>query len=200
MDTYEKILSAGKHEFLDKGFNGASLRNIAARADVTTGALYGYFTDKEELFYKSVGDAPLQLREIFIKNQKEFTALPLEKKVSDAFSYSVEALLKFLKFIYENFDSFKLVICKSAGTNYENYIHSLVDIEIEYTLIFLNEIRGAKIMNVEIDETLLHILSSSYFHSVFETVEHDMPRDKAESYIHSLSSFFTAGWKKIWDI
>ena len=44
------LLQAGKQEFLEKGFQGASMRGIAARMGVTTGALYRYYTDKESLF------------------------------------------------------------------------------------------------------------------------------------------------------
>ena len=41
------ILSAGKKEFLEKGFQGASMRSIASSLAVTTGAIYRYYTDKE---------------------------------------------------------------------------------------------------------------------------------------------------------
>ena len=45
----EKLLEAGKQEFLERGFQGASMRSIAAAAGVTTGALYRYYTDKAAL-------------------------------------------------------------------------------------------------------------------------------------------------------
>lgn len=48
--TLGRILSAAKTEFLEKGFKSASLRNIVKDAGVTTGAFYGYFASKEELF------------------------------------------------------------------------------------------------------------------------------------------------------
>ena len=38
------ILSAGKKEFLEKGFQGASMRSIASSLAVTTGAIYRYYT------------------------------------------------------------------------------------------------------------------------------------------------------------
>ena len=41
--TQQKILEAAKQEFLEKGFQGASLRNIVKTAGVTTGAFYGCF-------------------------------------------------------------------------------------------------------------------------------------------------------------
>ena len=48
--TLEKIQEAAMAEFLDKGFQGASLRQIVKNAGVTTGAFYGYFSSKEALF------------------------------------------------------------------------------------------------------------------------------------------------------
>ncbi|MBQ2481666.1 MAG: TetR family transcriptional regulator, partial [Treponema sp.] len=48
--TLEKILEVARAEFLEKGFRGASLREVVKKAGVTTGAFYGYFKSKEELF------------------------------------------------------------------------------------------------------------------------------------------------------
>ena len=47
--TLEKIQRAAMEEFSEKGFQGASLRQIVKQAGVTTGALYGYFSSKEAL-------------------------------------------------------------------------------------------------------------------------------------------------------
>ena len=47
--TLEKIQQAAMEEFSEKGFQGASLRQIVKQAGVTTGALYGYFSGKEAL-------------------------------------------------------------------------------------------------------------------------------------------------------
>ena len=53
--TLNLIQRAARQEFLEKGFRSASLRNIARAAGVTTGALYGYYGSKEELFASLVG-------------------------------------------------------------------------------------------------------------------------------------------------
>ena len=39
--TLERIQQAARMEFLEKGFQSASLRNIVKAAGVTTGAFYG---------------------------------------------------------------------------------------------------------------------------------------------------------------
>ena len=54
--TLELIHGAGMREFLEKGYKSASLRNIVKTAGVTTGAFYGYYDSKEELFEALVKD------------------------------------------------------------------------------------------------------------------------------------------------
>ena len=46
----EVLIEAAKKEFLEKGYNKASLRTICSKAGVTTGALYFFFENKAELF------------------------------------------------------------------------------------------------------------------------------------------------------
>ena len=41
--TLNRIFSAALQEFLEKGYQSASLRNIVKMAGVTTGAFYGYY-------------------------------------------------------------------------------------------------------------------------------------------------------------
>jgi AcrR family transcriptional regulator len=49
-DLRLRILARAHDHFLDHGYAGAKLRNIARDAGVTTGALYHHFTGKDELF------------------------------------------------------------------------------------------------------------------------------------------------------
>ena len=52
--TLENIHQAAKAEFLEKGYKDASLRNIVKSVGMTTGAFYGYYKSKEELFEASL--------------------------------------------------------------------------------------------------------------------------------------------------
>ena len=49
-DTRDRLLKAAMREFALRGYKGASLRQICASAGVTTGALYFFFKNKEDLF------------------------------------------------------------------------------------------------------------------------------------------------------
>ena len=79
-NTLQKILEAGKAEFLEKGFKSASLRNIVKIAGVTTGAFYGYFSGKEALFASLVEEHAKAIMNIFMSAQENFVNLPQEEK------------------------------------------------------------------------------------------------------------------------
>ena len=76
LNTLERIIMVSEKEFLDKGFRGASLRAIVKKAGVTTGAFYGYFKSKEELFDALVKEHATQLLGFF-SNILEFYCLML---------------------------------------------------------------------------------------------------------------------------
>ena len=57
----KRLLECAKKEFLENGFAKASLRKIAAEAEMTTGAVYFFFKDKDGLLGGVIGEALGQL-------------------------------------------------------------------------------------------------------------------------------------------
>ena len=52
------------------------MRNIVKSVGMTTGAFYGYYKSKEELFEALTGEHYRYLLDCFIKAQKDFADLP----------------------------------------------------------------------------------------------------------------------------
>ena len=53
----ELVLVAARSAFLELGLEGASLREIAKRAGYTPGAIYSYFSSKEEVYGALLGES-----------------------------------------------------------------------------------------------------------------------------------------------
>ena len=70
MNTLDNIHKAAKKEFLDKGFQMASLRNIVKNAGVTTGAFYG----------KVSGDCMEDMLDYMYANEDEFRLILLSSQ------------------------------------------------------------------------------------------------------------------------
>lgn len=196
-DTQQRILQFAKEEFLEKGFQNASLRNIVKRAGVTTGAFYGYYADKNALFDDLVSKPANQLKNYFLSVHDDFDQKSALYKVENMHTYSRKKLKSMIDYIFQNFDAFRLIICCAQGTNYDNYIDCLVAIESEYTHRFFNAIKETECNIKPILPDVVHILGNAYFSAVFEIVVHNMPKDTAEQYIDSITDFFYAGWDKI---
>jgi AcrR family transcriptional regulator len=57
IETRDRIVAAAAEVFLEKGFTGTRVVDIARRAGFTSGALYAYFESRAELLAEAVGDA-----------------------------------------------------------------------------------------------------------------------------------------------
>jgi AcrR family transcriptional regulator len=55
--TRRRILQAGAHELVERGYAGASLRRIAERAELQLGSLYFHFETKDQLMLEVLRDA-----------------------------------------------------------------------------------------------------------------------------------------------
>jgi AcrR family transcriptional regulator len=54
--TREKILASAKDLFTEKGYERATIRDIASAAGMSTGAVFASFSDKSELFREILGE------------------------------------------------------------------------------------------------------------------------------------------------
>ena len=196
-NTLQAILTAAKAEFLEKGFRGASLRNIVKTADVTTGAFYGYYKSKEELFDALVSEQAEHMMDTYVLVQNDFAALMPEEQIESMSGESGRCMGEMLEYTYQYPDEFKLILCCSEGTKYEDFVHDMVEIEVEATHKFNEVLKGLGIESKLVNPRLEHILISGMFAAFFEMVIHDMPVTEARRYLQDLRLFYTAGWQRI---
>ncbi len=201
MDNYSetrlKILEIGKAEFLEHGYKDASLRQIVAKAGFTKGAFYGYYKDKASLFYDLTDSCVDVFLDNFKNAQLTFFDLIGTDETASSNSRSIQFLFSFVEYVYDNYDAFKLIICKSAGTKYENFVHELVDLQVDKTLLYHEELKTLGKIEGEMDRKLFHILVSAYYESLFEIIRHDIKKPEAIGYIEKISRFFTAGFETV---
>lgn len=196
-DTLEKIQQAALEEFSEKGFMGASLRQIVKNAGVTTGAFYGYFSSKEALFASIVEPHAKALMGRFMQAQISFAELPDAEQPSHMGVESGEYTDWMVDYIYEHKKPVKLLFCGAEGTSYENFLHNMVEVEVDATLKYMDTLRRLGNNVPELDRWLCHIIVSGLFGSMFEVVVHDMPREQAVRATQQLREFYTAGWLKL---
>ncbi len=195
--TLQNIIAAAKEEFLEKGFHGASLRNIVKTANVTTGAFYGYCKSKEELFDLIVGEQASHVMNAYKNAQEAFAGLPPKRQLECMTEISGKCLEEILEYSYKYLDEFKLILTCSEGTKYENFVHDMVEIEIEATHKFNDVLNALGHKSKLLNPNLEHIIISGMLWAYFEMIIHKMPFEQAKEYLKDLQAFYTAGWQKI---
>jgi len=196
-DTQKSIRSAGMKEFLEKGFKDASLREIAAAAGVTTGAIYGYYRDKCMLFSDLVEPMAEEFAARFKAAQSAFGNFEPQQQIKTMLAYSAEELRQMLDYVYQNFEVFRLLLCCSAGTRYEHYLDEMVELDARSTLLFMNVLKDNGYQPASLKPNLVHILSNAYLSAIFEIVNHNMDKAEADEYAEHITAFFAAGWNAL---
>ena len=195
--TLEKIQEAAMSEFLDKGFQGASLRQIVKNAGVTTGAFYGYFSSKEALFASIVEPHAAALMGRFMEAQTSFSELPEQEQPEHMGLESSQCVRWMLDYICDHREPVKLLLCKAEGTSYEHFVHNMVEVEVEYTLRYMDVLRRLGREVPGLSQSLCHIIASGMMGGLFEIVVHDMPKEQALRDVEQFRTFYTGGWLKL---
>ena len=195
--TLKKIQEAAMDEFLDKGFLVASLRQIVKNAGVTTGAFYGYFSSKEALFNALVEPHAAALMGKFMEAQTSFSELPEQEQPEHMGLESSQCVHWMVDYICDHREPVKLLLCKAEGTSYEHFVHNMVEVEVEYTLRYMDVLRRLGREVPELSQSLCHIIASGMFNGLFEIVVHDMPKEQALRDAEQFRTFYTGGWLKL---
>ena len=99
--------------------------------------------------------------------------------------------------IYPNMEDFHLLIAKSKGSKYENFLHDMTEMAQDKFLAYLDELRGSGIKAPEMTAQKLHLLLTAYLTALFEPVVHNYPGEEANDALATLEQFFLPGWKKL---
>ena len=135
-DTKQLILDTAKKEFMEKGYNDASVRSIAKQAGLTTGAVFRYFADKESLFAALVSPVADHMLDLYRKGgERGFDSLT-NGHPENMWNISDEVISVLVEYIFANKDAFYLLISQSAGSAYESFVDQLIEEEEKQTYAF----------------------------------------------------------------
>lgn len=199
-ETQRNILETAKRHFLSDGLTGASLRNIVKDAGLTTGAFYKYYPTKEALFDALTDPYLEHIYEIYDQVVTEFEKLSADDQTKNMASISDEGMEQMLDYVYDHYDNFKLLLkCGDSG-KYEDFIHGMVDREIKSSHRYLEKMKEEGVEVPVVDDSLMHIIYTGFFSSIFQIIEHDIDRITAKENIKQLKQFNIGGFERLWNV
>lgn len=193
----ERLLECAKNEFIDKGFQAASIREIAKKAETSARAVYTRFPNKEGLFDAIVSPVSDGLIELYQNYADQFWSKDVGSEEADDVSFDDTAIyVDMIDYIYDHKDEFLLMQTSLEGKWHTALIEDLTDKNLSYISIW-PEPTGGTGNEKELMMKVLHMLTNSFYASMFEPLRHDMNRREARFYIETLCSFFVAGINRL---
>ena len=193
-ENHEKILKAAREEFLEMGYEKASMRRIGERCGMTAAGIYRHCRDKSDLFEILVLPAVERLKNWSDLHAARYDELLKQKKKSVWMDSNIDMMREL---VYPNMDDYYLLIVKSQGTKYESFLHDMTEKSQLKMLEYLGKLRenGKKLPEIKPQE--LHLLLTAYITALFEPVIHRYPYEEAIRALDTLEHFFLPGWKQL---
>lgn len=194
--SHEKIVAAAFAEFLKYGFKDASMRRIAAACNMSASGLYKHFPGKEDMFAALVEPVYNDLVNHFFASMEEDNQTKPLTSYEDIWNNTGENEMA-IRYIYEHLDAFKLLVCHSQGTRYENFIHDLTTLEETHTLRYMDHLKELGIPFRMIPKKEFELFVNSNLTALFQVVAFDFTQEEALSYAKHMDQFYVYGWKKL---
>lgn len=193
-ETRAKLLASAKEEFLEKGYMQASLRNICKNAGVTTGALYFFFKDKEDLF-ASLVEKPLSgLYEIMKAHyMDEMEVSPEEALKMQEFSGDLEAARQILHYMYQYYDEFQLLLSKAQGSRFAQCVDHFVDVTEKHYRVMADS--HTEVLHVaRVEDYIIHWIAHMHIDAFVHMLTHEPSEEAAWRYIEVTINYLIGGW------
>ena len=185
----DRIETAARESFLEKGFSNASMRTIAKKAQISTSNLYNYFKNKEELFY-SITDPTIRkitaLVQHFIKIEKKIGKEQFFSQITQLMTKPIGEVIKNRRI------EFQLIMDQSQGTRYENFKNTLVNAIEEHFSEHIQSNLDSKDQELR-DPFVFHIIATNLLEGLLELSRHYKNDEWIDSNINALMNYHIHG-------
>lgn len=190
----DKIITAARTEFLEKGYAGASLRKIAESAGATVGAIQTRYKSKDELFVCLLQPFLDDIQALFQSVMADYYSGASAALLSGLKASMRQESAAILRLIFDHYDDAVLLLCRSAGSSLERCFDGIVQSKIKESIAFFR-----KAGFTDIDEKLIGLLISAQFDSYRRIVLECPDRRMAEEYMDLLMIYHFGGWNAFFE-
>ena len=194
-ETKERLLACAKKEFVEKGYAKASLRAICREAGVTTGALYFFFQDKDDLFCSLVSHVLIRVRELIAAHRETEADEAAKSVISSGHDDSSEVeLTKILVHeLYRNREEVLLLINGAGGSSMENAVDLIIDEMDEHNLM-LTKAMCDELQIPMIHHALVHWMSHNQVDMFLYMIQHIEEEEQALAFAGQAMNYLLGGW------
>lgn len=190
-----RILQSARQEFLELGFERASLKSICQRADVTTGALYKRYQGKDDLFCAVVADTVAELNAVRDEKGSATLSELSDEALVTAWDMNEDYMMWWFEFLYARREGFVLLLKCAEGSSYSNFPHDWVESMTQSTYGYYMEARRRGLAAVDISVEEMHILLSAFWTTIYEPFIHDFTWEQIRRHCRLVCGLFN--WYRV---
>lgn len=199
--TKQKLMDSARQEFLEKGFLRASLRNICRNADVTTGALYFFFKDKDDLFCSLFNDVIFGIKSLLSDHYQAERVAAAEKDLHLDGDFIDEFILtnKLIELMYPRRNDILLALTKAEGSSVEFLVDSMIK-EMDKHNRLMADSMSKKLGKKRLSDNIVHWLSHGQIDMFVYMIVHIDNQADARDYAMDAMKYLIGGWLAIYEI
>lgn len=182
----EKIKNAAFKEFLEKGYEKASMRSIAKAAEVTTGSFYSRFENKDAL-YRMLFEEPVSKLERLFEILRPAYYRASEQGILSLLEVIETEMDAVTRIVYTYYDLFRLMLMNSHGSSMEHWFDDVMEKKISDTAMYF--------ANVCKDEVSVRILLQDQYETYRQFIRNGYSKDEALGALKNIILFQKYGWK-----
>ena len=184
-----RVLEIAKAEFLENGFERASIRTIAAKAQTSKSNLYNYYSDKDALF-RAVLEPTVQQIQAGLALAKQYN---VPKGIEDYTPSSQDTVnTAIYRFLVNNADEARLLLFCAQGSSLENFQFEVLDSFSENMIEWAASIRSER----PISRLFVKTVCSFYFNMIVQLLREEPPAE-IPAFMREISDFIYHGWRSV---
>lgn len=199
-ETRNKLLQSARAEFLEKGYMKASLRTICKNAGVTTGALYFFFQDKEDLFESIAKETINNIWQMMQGHYNDERVMAENGMTTEEIQDNHSDLNESAAIIHQMYlhrDDILLVLTKAQGTKFENIADKFIETsEVHYRAMAaeMQKLYPGK----SVDDQMLHWLAHMQIDAFIYMITHIEKEEDGLAFMRQFITYMITGWVGLW--
>lgn len=194
-DIRKGILETARKAFMEKGFQKASMRDIAKASGVGLGNIYNYFSGKDELFTLLVRPAVAAFEQMLDEHHG--------RRGTDILAMCDELYLRRVVEEYRNLicryeGQLRLLFFRAQGSSLENYREDFTDRATVLVKEYFAEMkRRHPQIQVDVSDFSLHMHTVWMFAFIEELIMHKVRAEELEKTVTEYMTIEVAGWREL---
>ena len=193
-ETKHRLVQAATEEFAEYGYEKSSLRRICKNAEVTTGALYFFFQDKENLFQSVIAPVTEPILEMMESHyERERKCGWKELGESGGEEEDIRASLAILNICYRNKKTADIILNNRNLPSVVTFFDRLIEIMDMQTVHLLKKagVNGDILQN----KYAIHWFSHLQMDAVLNVISHGLGEEEAKGQMKIAVRFLRGGFQ-----